>query len=154
MHKTTSVYRACRSATINRVRSLGKVRYIQPRKCVHSHRGGPKSWPPEPVWVTFLFQMKQIKKSCKSGNFFEKKELTKRRLCIQCLPQRCYHVKCFVQWHNQGRVGGGLSHPCPKWVGHTNCPNPMSSFIGSGGGAIIQLISIHVDLDTGLSRCE
>ena len=29
----------------------------------------------------------------------------------------------------------------------------MSSLIGGGGVAMNQLISIHVDLDTGLSRC-
>ena len=44
-------------------------------------QGGPESWPPEPVWVTFLFQMKQIKKSCKSGNFFEKKN-SQNDVCV------------------------------------------------------------------------
>ena len=157
------MYRACRSTAINRVRSLGKGGYIQPRKCVHSHRGGPESWPPEPVWVTFLFQMKQIKNRVNPITFL-KKNNAQNDVCVYNACRRAA-IMLSVLCSGTTRGGWGAWVPSsPKWVGHTNCSNPMSSLIGGAGQWISWFLYMSIWIQDylgvnrkhcfGLSNCK
>ena len=124
--------------------SLGKGQYIQPRKCVHSHRGGPESWPPEPVRVTFLFQMKQIKNRVNPVTFLKKKNAQNDVCVYSACRSAAIMLSVLCSGTTWGGAGGAWAPSAPKWVGHTNCPNPMSFFIGSGGG----------DDSVGFSTCR
>ena len=96
--------------------------------------------------------MKQIKNRVNPITFL-KKNNAQNDVCVYNACRRAaIMLSVLCSGTTRGRWGS-LSPLQPKMGG----PHKLSKsdeFFDRGGGAMNQLISIHVDLDTGLSRCE
>ena len=103
--------------------------------------------------MTFLFQMKQIKNRVNPVTFLKKKN-SQNDVCVYSAC-RSAAIMLSVLCSGTTRGGwGGLSPLQPKMGGPHKLSKSDEFFYRGRGGAMIQFISVHVDLDTGLSRCE